>query len=326
MYDPGAGMWLVQGPGTDLYPNDLWQFNAATNEWSWVAGTYLLEQVASCSQCPPPGVYGTLGTPASTNTPGGRLGAMHWTDVQGNLWLFGGRGPDANDVEDLLNDLWEFNPDSMEWTWMGGSSTINFQYNGEPGVYGTLGQFAPGNMPGSRQNGVSWTDPGGEFWLFGGVGLDKNGTKGDLNDLWTYDPVKSEWAWMAGSDTISPISGNSGAYGVLGKPDVANTPGSRDSAVGWTDQSGNLWLFGGMGFDEIGKQGYLNDLWEFDPKARAWAWMGGSSTLPCQPLNGVPTFLCGQAGQYGILGTEAPTNVPGGRYRSTVWVDSRGNT
>ena len=37
-----------------------------------------------------PGVYGTLGTPAAGNIPGGRLDAASWTDDNGNLWLFGG--------------------------------------------------------------------------------------------------------------------------------------------------------------------------------------------------------------------------------------------
>ena len=44
----------------------------------------------------PAGVYGALGTPARGNTPGGRKYAMGWTDNNGNLWLFGGQGADAD--------------------------------------------------------------------------------------------------------------------------------------------------------------------------------------------------------------------------------------
>ena len=55
-----------------------------------------------------PGQYGTLGTPASGNTPGGRELAAAWTDANGNLWLFGGAAVDANGTQGSLNDLWEY--------------------------------------------------------------------------------------------------------------------------------------------------------------------------------------------------------------------------
>ena len=50
------------------------------------------------------------------------LGASSWTDSSGNLWLFGGYGVDANGLESGLNDLWEFNPSTNEWAWMGGAA------------------------------------------------------------------------------------------------------------------------------------------------------------------------------------------------------------
>ena len=70
-----------------------------------------------------------------------------------------------------------------EWTWMGGSSTLGSN-TGAPGVYGTLGIPASGNVPGSRSGASSWTDKSGNLWLFGGLGYDSNGVSGDLNDLW----------------------------------------------------------------------------------------------------------------------------------------------
>jgi hypothetical protein len=37
--------------------------------------------------------------------------------------------------------------------------------------------------------------------------------------------------------------------------------------VGWTDKYGNLWLFGGAGYDSVsgGSFAYLNNLWEYKP-------------------------------------------------------------
>jgi hypothetical protein len=122
-----------------------------------------------------------LGTPAAGNIPGGRAAASNWTDSSGHFWLFGGQALDTNGTDGLINDLWEFNPSTSEWTWMGGGSTA-----GQPGVYGTLGTNAVGNTPGARDEVSSWTDSSGNLWLFGGYGFDANGNYGYLNDLWRY--------------------------------------------------------------------------------------------------------------------------------------------
>jgi hypothetical protein len=52
-------------------------------------------------------------------------------------------------------------------------------------VYGTQGTPAAGNVPGSLQYMVSWTDAVGDFWLFGGFGNAAT-TSGTLNVLWRY--------------------------------------------------------------------------------------------------------------------------------------------
>ncbi len=225
-------------------------------------------------QAAPPGVYGTLGTQGSANTPGGRSSGTTWTDASGDLWLFGGLGADSAGTTGYLNDLWKFTPGSDgsagEWTWMGGSNTIGVNV-GQPGVYGVLGIPATANAPGARFSSVSWTDASGNLWLFGGQGYDWTGTSGLLNDLWKYTASTSTWIWMGGSNIIPPspgsgvLSGQSGVYGTLGTPAATNTPGARLGAVPRIDASGNLWLFGGQGYDSTGSQGYLNDLWEYHP-------------------------------------------------------------
>jgi hypothetical protein len=67
------------------------------------------------------------------------------------------------------------------------------------------------------------------------------------------------WTWMSGSDVID----QNGVYGTKGAPALANVPGARYGAVSWTDESGNLWLFGGYGYPASGGAGCLNDLWRF---------------------------------------------------------------
>jgi N-acetylneuraminic acid mutarotase len=147
---------------------------------------------------------------------------------------------------------------------MGGSNTLG-SYHGQSGVYGTLGTVASTNVPGGRFHPTSWTDASGNFWLFGGYGYDSHGMSGVLNDLWKFNPASDEWAWMSGSSTVGAYGGQFGVYGTLGTPAATNVPGGRDYPTSWRDASGNLWLFGGFGYDSTRTEGDLNDLWKYQP-------------------------------------------------------------
>lgn len=254
----------------------------------------------------PPGVYGTLGVAAATNVPGGRAAAASWTDGSGNFWLFGGN-------VNAVNDLWEFNPTSNEWTWESGSDNLATAN----AIYGTKGTAAVGNVPGIRVYGASWTDNSGNLWLFGGAGRDSVGTTALLNDLWKFNPTSKEWTWVSGSSVarLNPPgdNGQPGVYGTLGTPSVNNVPGGREGLITtWIDNAGNLWLFGGTGFDSTGTYGELNDLWEFNPTAKTWTWVSGSSTA-------------NSVGVYGTMGIAAAADVPGGRAGAVGWIDHGGS-
>jgi N-acetylneuraminic acid mutarotase len=152
--------------------NDLWEFDpfrGAHGQWAWVGGT---QNEAA------PGFYGTLYQFGSSNIPGGREDAPTWTDLKGRHWLFGGY------IGKPFNDLWVFDPSKGargEWAWVGGSQTYN-----ATGVYATQYTVDSRNYPGARDLAVSWTDPKGNLWLFGGQGIDSAGTLGYMNDLWEY--------------------------------------------------------------------------------------------------------------------------------------------
>jgi N-acetylneuraminic acid mutarotase len=272
-----GNLWLFGGIGTgvsSLASNDLWKFYPSTNpstiEWAWMSGGDNLAESYST-------VYGALGVQAAGNTPGGREGTSSWTDSNGDLWLFGGYGESFDTIYWTdLNELWEFNPSNNEWAlWMPGSSTAEYQF----GIFGTLGMPAAGNIPGGRTYASNWTDNSGNFWLFGGRDTDweKGSTWGVLNDIWEFNPTTKEWTWMGGSSPerssqescyisyFTEYCGQSGVYGTSGTPAPENLPGGRASAVSWTDKNGNLWLFGGSGFDINGTSGYLNDMWEYQP-------------------------------------------------------------
>lgn len=268
---------------------------ALAQDFAWMKGPNLLDQN---------GVYGTMGIAAAGNNPGARGDAIHWKDASGNLWMFGGFGLAASGIADNLSDLWKYNPATNQWTWMKGDNS-----GGQAGIYGTLGVAAPANKPGARAMGMGWTDNQGNLWLMGGYTLDAFWNMYWYNDLWKYSISTNEWTWMGGSN----ITDQNGVYGTQNVPSSLNVPGARYDAASWTDAAGNMWLFGGLGFDNTTPYpGILNDLWRYNPSANQWTWMGG-------------TTLLDQNGIYGTLGVPAASNLPGGRYSGRGVADASGN-
>jgi hypothetical protein len=302
--DGSGSFWLFGGYGYDGsgsigYLNDLWKFTPGGN-WTWVSGgtTNAANQL---------GIYGTAGTPSASNVPGGRHEAVGWADNKnGNLWLFGGEGEDSiGTTNGILNDLWEYNIANNQWTYILGAVSVSPAAIGianQTGTYpsqtvigpvnttgaaGTCG-LAVGNanlncsvvsmtgaFPGSRWGASGWIDDSGNLWLFGGWGLNATATNGNgaLNDLWVYTPSSTPgqpgtWAWIKGSNTGT----DNGQYGTLTRPYLTHftfTPGGRSNATRWMDGNGQLWLFGGEGYDATSAtgNGYLNDMWRYLPYA-----------------------------------------------------------
>ncbi|MES2679436.1 MAG: kelch repeat-containing protein [Bacteroidota bacterium] len=297
--DNSGNFWLFGGFGYSFSSpnelNDLWKYNPSTNQWAYMKGDSLGGQS---------GVYGSLGITSAVGRPGARNKAVSWVDASGNFWLFGGNGYDGAGAQGMLNDLWKYDVTSNQWTWMKGSNLIN-----QSGLYGTMGTGANANRPGAREGAVSWTDQAGNLWLFGGFGLEATSNLGQLNDLWMYNTSSGQWTWVRGSSSYD----QNGTYGTLGTPSSLNNPGGRRYSTGWTDASGNLWLFGGYGYPATGAlTGHLNDLWRFNIVANQWTWVKGSNTYD-------------QLGVYGTQGTASPANYPGSRVGAKGWSDASGN-
>lgn len=295
--DAAGHFWLFGGGGFDgngdqSVLDDLWTYDPTRGVWVWENGPSV---GGSFGVYPPqPGVA------LANSLPSARNGAVGWTDSAGHLWLFGGFGFDSTGGEGQLNDLWMFDPALNQWTWEGGSNTARAQ-----GVYGKQGTAGAGNAPGARSFAVTWVDGAGNFWVFGGDGYDSNGVLGALNDLWAYNPSTQLWSWVSGSNTIS----GPGSYGMVGTPAASNVPGARYYAVSWTDKTGHLWLFGGVGDASAGTFGALGDLWMFNPGTGLWTWESGSNT----------------AGMVGNYGSGVANGVPGARQTASGWLDGAGN-
>ena len=348
--DKFGNLWLFGGEGFELQGNtapdtldapmnDLWVCPIQGDQCEWqlvgafdptpVATTTVGALVIANAQTEDQGgIYSGAGA-----VPGGRYGAATWTDNSGNLWLFGGNGNNCC-ARGLLNDLWSFDASSYnpggysplsgqpytstpgQWTYEGGTSQIN-----QAGVYtGAAGTL----VPGARVNAATWTDPSGNFWLFGGYGFDQNGNEGFLSDLWEY--TAGHWVFVLGNKTFN----QNGAYGTLGTASATNLPGGRHEAVTWADANGNLWLFGGEGEDMAGTaNGILNDLWVYSIANNQWTWVTGSNMANqtgeygLQPFVGPPSTT-GAAGTVG-LATGPTGTFPGSRWGAAGWVDKGGN-
>jgi hypothetical protein len=303
--DAAGNLWLFGGQGYDsvgvsgdVFLNDLWKFvpgNADVEgtfegSWVWVAGP-------------------TTGNQASTASyPGGRWAPSVVTDASGTtVWMFGGKGYDSAGNFGFLNDLWKLDIATHTWTLVSPSTTANVK-----GVYGTQGVAnGANNFPGGREESVLWIDPSGNIWLFGGFGLDSVGTSaggtpgGTLNDLWEYSG--GVWTWISGGGATG-IANQNGVYAKqLAPPDPTNIPGSRWGSVGWSDASGNLWLFGGWGYNAlaINGTGFMNDTWEYQQSSKEWIWWKGSSGV-------------NQNGNY-LWHISQTDNVPGARRGQALW-------
>lgn len=223
---------------------------------------------------------------------------MTWTDLNGNLWLQGG-GIGLSG----LCDLWKYDVGTNNWTWMNGTLEPNY------GVKGGKGVSAAENMPGIRCDAVTWTDAEGKFWFFGG-GFSLG--EYDANEIWKFDPVTNQWAWMQGGQQFTPqtrVPQKISAYGVLAP---ANIPSQRSMGIGWLDNQGKLWHLGGLGWSLV-KTGYLDELWQYDSANNAWGLMKGSAKVEV----GI--------GNYGIKGVASPANYPPNRHKSASWTDLNGN-
>ncbi len=211
------------------------------------------------------------------------------------------------------------------WTFVSGSTSpspagVNGAY---PTTAGTAGTTSAPTAPGSRVSAATWKDSSGNVWMFGGSGNDSAGTQDELSDLWEYitvvDPIagttSATWTWMGGSN----LAAAPGSYpAAVGTSLTSAAPGARDSAVTWTDSAGNLWLFGGYGYDSAGTRDDLNDVWEYTPATSttkaSWTWVAGSN-------------VTNAAGVYpsGGVGTTSTSATPGARYGAVSWVDVSGS-
>ena len=80
--------------------NKDFAINFFEGQWSLLGGDVGDDVIAN---------WGAVGATSATNWPGFRHSGGSWTDLDGNLWLFGGNGRGADNGWGYLNDLWRYN-------------------------------------------------------------------------------------------------------------------------------------------------------------------------------------------------------------------------
>jgi hypothetical protein len=291
--DNNGNLWLFGGLGYGASTgygelNDLWMYSAQTGLWTWVSGS---------SETNSYGIYGELGIPASSNSPGSRHVSAFWL-LDNDLYLFGGNGFGSLSMG-YLNDLWKYSIQDNQWVYLSGSMTADVQGN-----YGSQNIPSATNQPGSRASSSYWASENNSMlYLFGGSAAI---TTEQLNDLWQFDVTTNTWTWISGTS----VGNHPGVSGELGLPSVNNIPAGRLGAVSFA-QNNYLWLFGGY------TNYYINDLWRYNIATGEWTWMGGDvfpgdlgayfeqgpSTFPNYPSNKEAATGCASdSGKFWLFG------------------------
>lgn len=247
---PDGDLWLIQG-------HQMWRYSLSTHTWidmtpasippgplpdgnygavSWTdrhgdfwlltSNNSTLWKYPIATQPAPHWWARVVPSQARDSWPNLRAHAMAWTDLKGNLWLFGGQDTYLNAD---FNDLWKYDPE-------------------QPLPFSGLRRWErynlSGRAPGDRIAGATWTDVQGDLWLYGG----HSDREGYLEDLWQFtlgtEPHRPVWR-----DRTPDLA-------------VAPWPGPRYMQAAWTDENGHFWSYGGaQTFAGLHK----NDLWKLDP-------------------------------------------------------------
>lgn len=251
--DTTNNVWVYGGQGFGSVPQsrgalaDLWRFRPSWNDWTFTNGSNLINQYA---------VYPALPSPPTLH-PGSRYDMVGWANGN-DLWMFGGY------YQGYLSDLWRYNVTTQNWVFIDGFTELNAQ-SIHPAATGQ-----PGGMPGGRVFASSWKDKAGKLWMFGGEFRLPGGTTGALSsELWMYDPTAAggQGHWIIKSDLTKAVN----APGVYSGPVGSMYPGARKGAAAWTDQAGDLWMYGGRAYGAAGG-GNLSDLWKYTTLSTVGEW------------------------------------------------------
>lgn len=162
-----------------------------------------------------------------------------------------------------------------------------------------------GNHPSPRQGAMLWNDKKGNIYMFGGEGIEETGEVGVFNELWSFNLITQSWELKKGNRKV-----NQKVERYAKSIESINTqPEGRKGASTWVDKNGDLWMFGGRGFDNVSN---YDQMWHFSAKKNNWILMGG-------------TDKTNQKNKVSNKKENSTGSLPGARYGSAFWSDKDGN-
>jgi gliding motility-associated-like protein len=290
--DTSGMLWLFGGYGTDANGlrgelNDLWRYNIATNEWTWMSGDSI-RYVAT--------VFGTKQIYNMANTPGSMQECKSsWVDNGNNFYMFGGKRYFAEH-----NNVWKYSSSINQWAWQKGDSNAN----NTTGTYGILGAENAANTPSNRCSYSKWMDPNGKMYLYAGA---RFADTANWSDVWRYNPTTNNWAWMGGPNLKNtPIPYNNKCI-----TDSLHVPSPRleNQTAATYGCTNAFYTFGGFNY---AKNETYNDLWLFNTQTNKWTWLTGQDTAAA-------------TNNYGVKYTPSSTNNIGARCGAAIWTDANNN-
>ena len=99
-----------------------------------------------------------------------------------------------------------------------------------------------------------------------------------------YCLANNEWIWEGGSLTSNPP----GSWGTKGVASPANAPNGRGGAVGWSDNAGHYYMFGGSS-DPFNTM--YGDLWQYTLNTNCNT-CNASVVLPTPSFQASDSVLC----------------------------------
>jgi hypothetical protein len=308
----------------DLQPlnnfNDLWQFDFATQQWTWISGSSSGNTGASSSG-------GQYTYPQSLSESASCL------DENGNLYLYGGYSSPGGTHQS--NSFWKF--DGSNWTLLSGDPDNPNNANGSlPGALagaqlsamnGKIYLIGGGGTSSSTYvwNGSNWSlhkscsnsngtlqaaydadaCPGelisfsascrwnGESYFYGGTG----GSNWDYSSgLYKFNGQNFAVEFSAGKNQFN--------YQLKNSANISFPGGLNRAAWAFDESSQSLYLYGGDSYDP----GYHSNLWQY--QNGEWIWLTGAGASSST------------ASVHGSLGIPAATNTPGSRMDAVMWIGS----
>ena len=226
-YDGNDGIYIYGGYGLGFRTN-VWKYSISMNEWVWLTGSELTEDIE---------VAGVKGIPSPNNTPGIRAeNETCWT-YENKLWFACGQNSTL-----ASSSIWHFNISTLEWTWVHGPLIYT-----SVSVKGVQGVFDESNYPSSRFTWTKWSHEEDAF-LFSGDGT---------NDLWHFNSDSLAWRFL-GEGNGFPYWEDYCDYNEDNKPSPSSEMQTAEVFDGCREV---LWIFGGALAHTIWAYDHSQETW-----------------------------------------------------------------